>query len=64
LNGQVDVYELSIYSRWGSAVFKTSDYLESWNGSNVADGVYYYGIRFKNCKKEWVEYKGLVQLIR
>lgn len=33
---------LSIYNRWGNIVFKSSNYLNNWDGGDLADGIYYY----------------------
>ena len=42
----VDFYELLIFNRWGSLVYRTTDQEASWDGTfdnrPVADGVYFY----------------------
>lgn len=46
-----DVFNLSIFNRWGQLVFTTSNLKNSWdgknNGSEVPDGVYYYVLTSK-----------------
>jgi gliding motility-associated-like protein len=37
--------ELSVYNRWGTKVFQDKAYDDSWNASNLADGIYYYTLR-------------------
>ncbi len=33
---------LEIYNRWGRKVYSTNNYQNDWDGSGLADGVYYY----------------------
>lgn len=72
IKSEEGMYELSIYNRWGVLMFKTSDYLTSWDGktldSNLAsDGTYFWIASYvSNCsnKKEKITKKGFVQLFR
>lgn len=51
-------YELTIYNSSGVAIFKTKEYNNEWNGSDVLPGVYYY--TFLGNK----EYKGNIVLVK
>jgi gliding motility-associated-like protein len=33
--------ELTIFSRWGTIVYRSEDYQNDWNGGGVSDGVYF-----------------------
>lgn len=50
-------YDIEIYDRWGSMVFKTTDITSSWDGTfqgrNMPEGVYTYQLRYK--KYSWDE---------
>jgi len=39
---QYDIKKLTIFSRWGTVVYKTDNYQNDWDGQNVSDGVYFY----------------------
>lgn len=45
-----------IYNRWGSTVFESNDYKNTWSGENVATGVYYYDVSINGDQpcKGWV----------
>jgi gliding motility-associated-like protein len=51
---------LTIYNRWGSAVYKSTNYQNNWDGDNCSDGVYYYILNTANGK----QYKGTVTILR
>jgi hypothetical protein len=36
---------LQVSSRWGPQVFESSNYQNTWNGSNVSPGIYFYQIK-------------------
>ena len=36
-----DYRELTIFSRWGTIVYRSEDYQNDWNGGGVSDGVYF-----------------------
>ena len=38
----IDSYELWIFDRWGKLIFKTNNYLQGWDSSNMPIGVYAY----------------------
>jgi gliding motility-associated-like protein len=51
--------ELVITNRWGRIVFESNDYSnnESWDGSDVADGIYFYNLKLVTGESfsGWVE---------
>jgi len=50
---------LEIYNRWGSVVYRSDNYANTWNAENNSDGVYFYLL-----KKKDAEYRGWVQVTR
>ena len=52
-------FELEIYSRWGDRIYMTQEPAKGWNGSEQADGVYFYRIKIGD-----LTFKGWVQLIK
>jgi gliding motility-associated-like protein len=52
------VIEVEIYNRWGSRVYKSTDYQNDWNGQNIGStvggsdtvptGTYYYVVNLRN----------------
>jgi gliding motility-associated-like protein len=57
-----------IYNKWGQAIFKTSDYINGWdgtmNGEKAPAGVYTYVINFQSLSGEKIKKIGTVALIR
>lgn len=51
--------ELDILNRWGEVVYHGKGYNFSWDGEDLADGVYYYKLQFENNLKT-----GFIHLIR
>ena len=64
-------YELTIYNRWGTLVFKDNQYSKGWNGKtlngvNASDGTYFWIASYlSNCnvKNERIIKKGFLQLM-
>lgn len=52
--------KLSVYNRWGKAVYETSSYKNTWRAPDVAEGTYFYVLKLPNGK----EYTGHVTLLR
>lgn len=69
LDGLSD-FSLNIWDRWGGLVFSTHDPAEAWNGragnegNQLPNGVYVYQLSYKTPRKQLVENKGFVTLIR
>lgn len=63
-------FEMSIWDRWGSLLFKSNDPNEAWNsrinntGSIVQNGVYVYKISFSTPRDRLVNLKGFVTVVR
>ncbi len=66
----MEQFELSVWDRWGSMIFQTNNPLEGWNGrfensgENAPNGVYVFRLSYRTPRKELVENKGFVTLIR
>jgi len=52
--------ELTIYNRWGSMVYKTTNYKNDWDASNATAGVYYYILNIPGYDVR----KGFVEVIK
>lgn len=55
-----DNTQLTIYNRWGTAVYQSSNYQNNWDGGNCTDGVYYYVVNTAKGK----QYKGTITILR
>lgn len=53
--------ELTVVNRWGQEVYKSSSYNDDFTGANLATGVYYYELRFKEIDKS---YKGYFHIMK
>jgi len=49
-----------VFNKWGSRVFASDNYDNSWDGENQPDGVYFYELHLPNGQS----YKGWVEIIR
>jgi gliding motility-associated-like protein len=49
--------ELAVFTRWGKEVFRKRDYDNSWDGKELAEGIYYYQLTLpdQSSRKGWVE---------
>lgn len=52
--------KLEVYNRWGERVYRSSNYDNSWNATNINDGMYYYYLK-TGCAND--EYKGWLHII-
>jgi len=52
--------KLEVYNNWGSEVFRSDNYNNSFNGHNLSDGIYFYHLK-TGCGGE--SYKGWVQIV-
>lgn len=63
-------FEMTIFNRWGEAIFQTSDPNEAWNGRKNNNGqpspggVYVYLVTLTDGRGEAFEYKGYATLVR
>ncbi len=67
----METYKLSIFDRWGTKIFETSDYTKGWDGSRfhggyyVPDGVYIYSLDIKRISDPEVKnYTGNITITR
>jgi gliding motility-associated-like protein len=63
-----EMFEFSIFNRWGNEVYKTSNPLDKWDGkykgSDCSDDVYFYVISYKSQSKPTKIASGKVSLLR
>jgi len=61
-------YHITIFNRWGTKIFETTDIFHNWNGKynnqNVPVGTYYYLIKAKDLNNKNISQSGSVTLIR
>ena len=52
-----DANQLTITNRWGKLVFTSDNYQNNWDGTNAADGIYFYRLQISNNQAVtgWVE---------
>ena len=56
--------QLLIFNRWGNEVYKSDDYLNNWDGSNLAEGTYYFILNRREPSGSVTAFKGWVFLKR
>ena len=56
--------QLLIFNRWGNEVYQADNYLNTWNGSGLAEGTYYYILNRKEHNGSNTAFKGWVFLKR
>lgn len=56
--------QLIIFNRWGNEVYRSDNYLNNWNGSNLAEGTYYYLLNRREHNGGTVAFKGWIFLKR
>ncbi|RYE36967.1 MAG: T9SS type B sorting domain-containing protein [Sphingobacteriaceae bacterium] len=56
--------ELMIVNRWGTNVYQTKNYQNTWTGDMLDEGTYFYSLKVMNSKGVQEEYKGYVMLLR
>lgn len=64
----MESFQMSIYDRWGTQIYKTNDINKGWDGSvkgsgKAEQGVYIYKIRVTDFKKHEREFIGHVTLL-
>ena len=74
-DGKNDVFEvkgianypgsrLLIFNRWGNQVYKSEDYRNTWDGTGLADGTYYYLLELNTGADKPTVYKGWIYINR
>ncbi len=56
--------QLIIFNRWGNEVYRADNYLNNWDGGNLAEGTYYYILNRREHTGEITPLKGWVFLKR
>jgi gliding motility-associated-like protein len=56
--------QLLIFNRWGAEVYRSENYLNTWDGSGLAEGTYYYILNRKEPSGSTTTFKGWVYLKR
>ncbi|SES18935.1 T9SS type B sorting domain-containing protein [Pedobacter rhizosphaerae] len=59
-----ELNEVTVMNRWGSTVYQAQGYANDWNALGLSDGTYFYVVKVKNGKSDWMSYKGYVTVIR
>ena len=62
--GEVERFEMTVYDRWGSMVFLTTDMESGWDGGDKPEGMYVWVIRYKTALEGMRVEKGSVMLGR
>ncbi len=62
--GEVEQFEMTVYDRWGSMVFLTTDMESGWDGGGKPEGMYVWVIRYKTALEGMRVEKGSVMLGR
>ncbi len=57
-------YKVTVFDRWGTKVFETSDDTQGWDGKGTKDEVFVYLIEYKNARGEFIQLKGHLTLIK
>ena len=56
--------QLLIFNRWGNEVYKADNYLNNWDGGNLAEGTYYYILNRHDLTGSISTFKGWVFIKR
>lgn len=56
--------QLIIFNRWGNEVYRADNYLNNWDGGNLAEGTYYYILNRKEHNGTITPFKGWVFIKR
>jgi gliding motility-associated-like protein len=54
--------ELTIFNRWGHAIYENTNYRNDWRANDLSEGTYWYVLKLPYGIK--TEYKGTVQILR
>ena len=56
--------QLIVFNRWGNEVYRSTNYLNNWDGGNLAEGTYYYILNRREHTGEITPLKGWVFIKR
>jgi gliding motility-associated-like protein len=57
---ELSAWDLLVYNRWGSTVYKKKNYQNNWTGGGLSSGVYFYTVTNAFCPDR--NYKGTVTI--
>ena len=63
-NCSLESYKLTVFDRWGNAVFETDDILTHWDGEDMPVGVYFWTLEGKYSNGSSLKENGNVSLMR
>ncbi len=55
--------EVVVVNRWGNEIYSQKGYSNTWDGSNLSEGTYYYILKVVMCDEEFT-YKGYITILR
>ena len=55
--------QLTLINRWGNEVLTVKDYQNDWDGSQLAEGTYYYILKVNMCG-EYSTFNGYITILR
>ena len=53
-----------VYNRWGKKVYESSNYMNDWDGGNLADGTYFVVLRVNYGNEEYEDHQGTLTIMR
>ncbi|MND36729.1 Large cysteine-rich periplasmic protein OmcB precursor [compost metagenome] len=56
--------KLLIFNRWGNEVYRSNNYQNDWDGSQLEEGVYFYILRLNSSDVAKNKFSGYIELIR
>jgi gliding motility-associated-like protein/uncharacterized repeat protein (TIGR01451 family) len=56
--------KLQVFNRWGGQVYRSNDYRNDWNGSDLLESTYYYILEVRKTDGSVKSYKGWVLIVR
>lgn len=56
--------QLLIFNRWGNEVYHSDNYTNTWDGTGLSEGTYYYVLNKKEASGNFTTFKGWIYLKR
>ncbi|WP_346320927.1 Calx-beta domain-containing protein [Chitinophaga sp. YIM B06452] len=56
--------KLQVFNRWGGQVYRSNDYRNDWNGSDLLESTYYYILEVRKADGSVKSFKGWVLIVR
>ncbi|WP_187262144.1 ice-binding family protein [Pontibacter beigongshangensis] len=56
--------QVTLFNRWGSEVYRKTNYQNDWNGNGLEAGTYFYRVSVQQCDNTSREYTGYVMIFR